>query len=120
KTTVALNSGTYQYRYFLSDGRWVNDTNADKYTHSEGFFVDNCVITVPEEASKAVKAKNETPVTVVETVPVATKAVTKKVAVATAEPIKKATKAKKETAAPVIEVAAPAKKAATKATKAKK
>ncbi|MBC7650404.1 MAG: isoamylase early set domain-containing protein, partial [Deinococcales bacterium] len=47
KTTVALNSGTYQYRYFLSDGRWVNDTNADKYTHSEGFFVDNCVITVP-------------------------------------------------------------------------
>lgn len=128
KTTVSLESGTYQYRYFLSDGRWVNDGNADAYVYSEEFFVDNCLINVPAEAPKATKAKKETPAPVViETAPVAPKkAPAKKASVKPTEaaPVvteKKATKAKKETPAPVVEVTAPAtKKAATKTAKAKK
>lgn len=55
--TVALEPGkTYQYRYFLSDGRWVNDANATQYAHNPAFQVDNCVITVPAEEVKAEKA----------------------------------------------------------------
>ena len=111
KATVALESGTYQYRYFLSDGRWVNDGNADAYVYSEGFFIDNCVITVPAEAPKATKTKKETPVPVVEAAPVAKKAAPKKIAVKAAEPI--------AVVAPIVEVVAPAKKAATKAAEAK-
>jgi Glycogen recognition site of AMP-activated protein kinase len=131
KTTVSLESGTYQYRYFLSDGRWVNDGNADAYVYSEEFFVDNCLINVPSETPKATKAKKETPAPVIEVAaPVATKkAATKKATAKPVEPVvvapvvaeKKATKAKKETPAPVVvEVAAPAKKAAAKTAKAKK
>lgn len=137
KTTVALESGTYQYRYFLSDGRWVNDGNADAYVYNEEFFVDNCLINVPEEAPKAAKAKKATPAPAVEEVtPVAPKkAATKKATAKPVEPVvvapvvveKKATKAKKEvvapaveaTPAPVVEAVAPAKKAATKTAAAK-
>jgi hypothetical protein len=124
KTTIALESGTYQYRYFLSDGRWVNDGNADAYVYSEEFFVDNCLINVAEAAPKATKAKKETPTPVViEAAPVAPKkAPAKKASVKPAEAVpvvteKKATKAKKEVAAPAVE-AAP-KKAATKTAAAK-
>jgi predicted flap endonuclease-1-like 5' DNA nuclease len=54
--TVALEPGkTYQYRYYLNDGRWVNDGNAHQYAHHPGFQVDNCVITVPEEKAKSAK-----------------------------------------------------------------
>ncbi len=127
KTTVSLESGTYQYRYFLSDGRWVNDGNASAYVYSEGFFVDNCVITVTEEAPKATKVKKETPAAVVvaEVAPVVKKAAAKKAAVKAVEPVatvveKKATKAKKVTPPPVVEVIASVKKAATKTAKVKK
>ncbi len=49
--TIDLEPGqTYQYRYFLSDGRWVNDGNADYYHFDPVFHVDNCVITVQETA----------------------------------------------------------------------
>lgn len=48
KATVSLESGrTYQYRYLLNDGRWVNDNTADNFVHVYGFHVENCVITVP-------------------------------------------------------------------------
>ncbi|KYP14959.1 DUF4332 domain-containing protein [Flavihumibacter sp. CACIAM 22H1] len=48
KATVALEPGqTYQYRYLLNDGRWVNDGNADYYNFDPVYHVDNCVITVP-------------------------------------------------------------------------
>lgn len=51
KTVVALEPGqTYHYRYFLSDGRWVNDGNADYYHFDHMHQIDNCVITVPHEA----------------------------------------------------------------------
>jgi predicted flap endonuclease-1-like 5' DNA nuclease len=50
KATTTLESGrTYQYRYLLNDGRWVNDHKADNYVHISGFEVENCVISVPEE-----------------------------------------------------------------------
>lgn len=43
KASVQLEAGqTYQYRYLLNDGRWVNDYNAPNQH-------DNCVLTVPVE-----------------------------------------------------------------------
>ena len=49
KAVVALEPGkTYQYRFLLNDGRWVNDYNAQDYTPVSGFHVENCLITVPE------------------------------------------------------------------------
>ncbi len=49
KATVALEAGkTYEYRFLLNDGRWVNDWNAEQYVFKAGLSVDNCVITVPE------------------------------------------------------------------------
>ena len=47
KATLALEGGTYHYRYLLDDGRWVNDYTAENYAHVWGYGVDNCVITVP-------------------------------------------------------------------------
>ncbi len=61
KATLALEEGrTYQYRYLLDDGRWVNDYSAETYAHVSGFGVDNCVITVP--AKEAVEGETK-PVT---------------------------------------------------------
>ena len=47
KATLPLEAGTYQYRYLLNDGRWVNDESADQYVPSHAFQVENCLITVP-------------------------------------------------------------------------
>jgi len=56
KATTTLEAGkTYQYRYLLNDGRWVNDQRADNYVHISGFQVENCVISVPEETEAEVK-----------------------------------------------------------------
>ncbi len=61
KANTTLEAGkSYQYRYLLNDGRWVNDQNAQTYVAAHGFEVENCVITVPEAAPKAPKAKKET------------------------------------------------------------
>lgn len=58
QTTVDLEEGrTYEYRYLLNDGRWVNDGNAQQYNHVPGLYIDNCVITVPAEAPKLAKTK---------------------------------------------------------------
>lgn len=67
KASVSLQSGSYEYRYLLNDGRWVNDTQASKYTYNSEFSVENCVIevaaevapTAPKTAAKTVKAKAE-------------------------------------------------------------
>ena len=46
--TVALEPGkTYQYRYFLSDGRWVNDANATQYAFDDTLFCKNVLRTIP-------------------------------------------------------------------------
>jgi 1,4-alpha-glucan branching enzyme len=54
KTAAQLEEGkTYQYRFLLNDGRWVNDYHAQNYVPVSGLYVDNCVITVPESESKS-------------------------------------------------------------------
>ena len=118
KATVDLEPGIYQYRYFLSDGRWVNDGNADGYSFNGAYGVDNCVISVPFEQVKETIAKGEL-VTDVEVKP--KKAAPKKEA-APKKPT--AAKAKSEKAAAPKAAAkktpakaAPAAKKATKKTK---
>ena len=62
KATAALEPGrTYQYRYFLNDGRWVNDARAERYVPADGFFVENCVITIPDETSVKEPKERKTP-----------------------------------------------------------
>ncbi len=47
--TASLEAGkTYQYRYLLNDGRWVNDQRGDQYVHISGFQIENCVVKVEE------------------------------------------------------------------------
>jgi predicted flap endonuclease-1-like 5' DNA nuclease len=55
---------SYQYRYLLSNGRWVNDNGEKVVSEMSGYPVENCIIRVPEitrntidEKSKALKPK---------------------------------------------------------------
>ncbi len=57
KGTATLEPGSYQYRYLLSDGRWVNDERADYYVPANGFSTENCVITIEEKEAKPKKEK---------------------------------------------------------------
>jgi hypothetical protein len=63
KTEVELAAGKdYQYRYLLSNGRWVNDDAEKVISEMSGFPVENCIIRVPAiiekvKIQKAVKAK---------------------------------------------------------------
>jgi len=59
KATADLQPGSYQYRYLLNDGRWVNDERAGDYVQANGFGAENCVITVSEEEKKTDKPKKE-------------------------------------------------------------
>jgi predicted flap endonuclease-1-like 5' DNA nuclease len=60
KATASLEAGrSYQYRYLLNDGRWVNDERAENYVHANGFAVENCVINVTEETEAVAKPKKE-------------------------------------------------------------
>jgi predicted flap endonuclease-1-like 5' DNA nuclease len=56
KASLSLQSGSYEYRYLLNDGRWVNDTQTSK-TYISQFAIENCVIDVTIEAVKEVKTK---------------------------------------------------------------
>lgn len=85
KASLSLQSGSYEYRYLLNDGRWVNDTQASKYTYISQFAIENCVVDVAAEPVKEVK-------TVAAEKVVATKVVAPK-----------AVKAKAVEVAPVIE-----------------
>lgn len=60
KATVELETGkTYQYRYLLNNGRWVNDANADYYVYDHIHQVDNCVIAIPDAEKPAGKATKQ-------------------------------------------------------------
>lgn len=60
KATVVLDSGkSYQYRYLLNDGRWVNDVNATSYHYDPVFNVENCVVEVKEKKKKTDKAESK-------------------------------------------------------------
>ena len=51
---IALIAGnSYQYRYLLNDGRWVNDYNGKATTHFHGQAVENCVVHVAANAIAA-------------------------------------------------------------------
>ncbi len=48
--SVELEAGkSYQYRFLLSDGTWVNDWAAQQYVHDAAFGVENSLIIVPAE-----------------------------------------------------------------------
>ena len=101
---VALVAGkSYQYRYLLNDGRWVNDNTNTTLNDVYGQPVENCVVEVPvvekkAAAPKATAAKKE----------VAEKEVAPKVVAAPKATVKKEVAPKKE-AAPK-KAAAPKKK----------
>ena len=55
---IALTAGkSYQYRYLLNDGRWVNDNNSTTNTEVYGSTVQNCIIEVPAVEKKKVAPK---------------------------------------------------------------
>lgn len=63
KAVAELEEGqTYNYRFLLDNGRWVNDHNAQSYVVIPELYVDNCVITVPfsviEEMNVTQKGKS--------------------------------------------------------------
>jgi len=103
KASLSLQSGSYEYRYLLNDGRWVNDTQASRYSYNPEFSVENCVIevvseiaTVAQKASTTVKAK------------------------ATSEPVTEKTKAPAKTTKAKVAIEAKVEAIVTKTTKAKK
>ena len=53
---------TYNYRFLLDNGRWVNDHNAQGYIVIPELYIDNCVITIPLSAMEdnKVSASEET------------------------------------------------------------
>ena len=61
KATAELEAGkTYQYRFLLNDGRWVNDYQAQNYVPVSDFNIENCLITVPEVLDVVAKPKAKT------------------------------------------------------------
>jgi hypothetical protein len=48
KTSLDLEAGkSYEYRYLLDDGRWVNDERVNQEVH-----IENCVVVVPTKTVK--------------------------------------------------------------------
>lgn len=48
---ITLETGrSYEYRYLLDDGRWVNDDHAEKYVPINNYSIENCVITVDADS----------------------------------------------------------------------
>ncbi len=55
---LALTAGkTYEYRYLLNDGRWVNDNSNKKFSDVYGYSIENCIVDVPETIKTATAAK---------------------------------------------------------------
>lgn len=54
KTIVFLEEGkSYQYRFLLNDGRWVNDYHAQNYLPVYDLYIENSVITVPATSAES-------------------------------------------------------------------
>ena len=54
---IALIAGkSYQYRYLLNDGRWVNDYNTTTSSDIYGNAVENCIVNVPVAEKKKADA----------------------------------------------------------------
>lgn len=59
---IALIAGkSYQYRYLLNDGRWVNDYNTTTSSDIYGNAVENCIVNVPVAEKKKAAAKVAAP-----------------------------------------------------------
>lgn len=59
---IALTAGrSYQYRYLLSDGRWVNDQRITILTQAYGAEVENCLVEVPMPVTKKESIKKANP-----------------------------------------------------------
>ena len=101
KASVSLQSGSYEYRYLLNDGRWVNDKQASRYSYNPEFSVENCVIEVVSEI--ATEAPNATIK-----------------AKATPEPVTEKTKAPAKTTKAKVAIEPKVEAIVTKTTKAKK
>ena len=57
KAELKLEAGkSYQYRYLLNDGRWVNDDTNTIWLNDQGNAIENCIIHVP-----AVEVKPSSP-----------------------------------------------------------
>ena len=57
-TEVELAAGKeYQYRYLLSNGRWVNDDGEKITSEISGYPVVNCIVRVPEIVEKTTEQK---------------------------------------------------------------
>lgn len=55
---VELTAGKeYQYRYLLSNGRWVNDNSEKISSEMSGYPVENCIVRVPAIAKTKTVAK---------------------------------------------------------------
>lgn len=115
KAVLPLEEGkTYEYRYLLNDGTWLNDFSAENYVHKPGFDIENSVITVP-----VTEVIIEETIAIIETEKPVKKAKTEKVAkakqvVAKKETTKKVVAKKAEAAPKVKPEAAPAKDKLTK------
>ncbi|HMT96941.1 MAG TPA: helix-hairpin-helix domain-containing protein [Ferruginibacter sp.] len=58
KAELKLEAGkSYQYRYLLNDGRWVNDGNTTILSDVHGNTIENCIVHVPAEEIKTVSPK---------------------------------------------------------------
>ena len=55
---VLTEGKTYEYRYLLSDGRWVNDNNNKKFVEAFGQIVENCIIDVPVSETAVVEKQS--------------------------------------------------------------
>lgn len=64
--TLSLEAGkSYQYRFFLNDGRWLNDPSAQGYEEQATYFTHNSIVFVEAEnenkkEEKAPASKKET------------------------------------------------------------
>ncbi|MEO6252142.1 MAG: glycoside hydrolase family 13 [Ferruginibacter sp.] len=59
-TEVELAAGKdYQYRYLLSNGRWVNDDGEKVTSEMCGYPVENCIIRIPEIIEKEAEQKTK-------------------------------------------------------------
>ena len=91
KADVLLEPGkTYEYRYLLNDGRWVNDGAAQAYAYKPELNIENSVITIPAD----VVIIGETIIVTEEKVKKAKAPATKKAAAKKAAPKKAVTKVK--------------------------
>ena len=60
RTELVLTGGkTYEYRYLLSDGRWVNDNREKTWPDAYGVTVENCLVAVPLASTAEIPAEKK-------------------------------------------------------------